>query len=214
MTAADPDTPIVLGNENGSIVVDSKLAEFWPFPYQYRYCIRCNAMSTATDFSSKVKANQGETLQQLTEQYPFLPSLLDSARSVNSYDSADYIHPIRFSAAVYFSDGHIAHSWFLKALEYGASVDPVVQLIGQMKEYPTTRSSSCQPLVLAMLDQFDVCHAPFAAARTLLLEHGFGDLKVLHHDEDGQLAASLVKDLFPVSTAKIGSTFTHDDFRD
>jgi hypothetical protein len=205
MTATDPSTPIILGNASGEIVVESKLSDYWPFPYQYRYCLRCDVVSSAEEFHSKVIQTKEETL---FEQYPHLPELLASARSVNEKDSLDNIHPIRFSAAVYFSDGQIVNSWFFKALEYGCSVDPVVQLLSTMKKR-CTENEGVKAEMIVMIDQFDNCHAPFAAARTLLSEHGFPDVKVVVHNSEGKMVVSEVKELFPTN---IG-TFSHDEFQ-
>ena len=48
-----------------------------------------------------------------------------------------------------------------------------------------------------MSDQFGVLHAPFAPARALLVEHGFGDLRVLRHDEHGELHSHTADELMP-----------------
>jgi hypothetical protein len=121
------------------------------------------------------------------------------------------------SGAIIFSNERIINSWQLKALEYGCTVDPIVQLIGRMKQYPLEVKEKSEenviPLMIVMIDQFSVCHAPFAAARTLLVELGFGEVNVLLHNSDGELVIVKVKDLYPVTTGLVGNNLSHDDFR-
>ena len=92
----------------------------------------------------------------------------------------------------------------LKALEYGATQDAVSQLLPQLLPHPPHEDAEDDPVVLAGLDhdkapnssnppshepkttvigpplllvqvdQFGIPHAPFAAARSLLVEHGLG----------------------------------------
>ena len=91
----------------------------------------------------------------------------------------------------------------LKALEYGATQDAVSQLLPQLLPHPppheddamvravgpaeehddkasinsstlTNRNNQNSPLLLVQVDQFGIPHAPFAAARSLLVEHGLG----------------------------------------
>jgi hypothetical protein len=137
----------------------------------------------------------------------------------------DILHPIRFSAAVLFEDGTIESAWMLKALEYGCTLDPVSQLIRDIEKKRVcaicsssisngTEAASadsaagsgvsihqagllCKPVSLVMCDQFGVCHAPFAQARSLLSEHGYGYLTVLVHGEDGALHSPSVAELIP-----------------
>ena len=91
----------------------------------------------------------------------------------------------------------------LKGLEYGCSLDPVCQLLHMM----TRRHRQGHRAVrLVQVDQYSVYHAPFAQARSLLLEHGFGDVKVLvmernESDENSQanhrIIEVCVRDLVP-----------------
>ncbi|CAM9865634.1 unnamed protein product, partial [Hapterophycus canaliculatus] len=42
-----------------------------------------------------------------------------------------------------------------------------------------------RPSWVLLVDQFGNLHAPFAQARTFLLEHGFGETKVAIHEDGG-----------------------------
>ena len=71
--------------------------------------------------------------------------------------------------------------------------------------------------MIAMVDQFGVAHAPFAQARCLLTEYGYGAVKVLvHNATNGELEAHEVSGLVPQPMADDGnakcSVLTHDDF--
>lgn len=67
------------------------------------------------------------------------------------------------------------------------------------------------PVVVVMTDQFGVCHAPFAQARSLLCEHGYSSVKVLIHSDGGELLAIPAQDLLPQAPG--GAKFvSHDEF--
>ena len=146
------------------------------------------------------------------------------ARGANCNDSMDGVHPLRFSAAVVFEDGTMERAWLLKGLEYGCSLDPVSQLIHDMERrrlcVPCDRGGDeanghqvglvSKPSVLVMVDQFGVAHAPFAQARSLLSEHGYGYVRIMVHNELGQLLTPLVSELIPQPPGTI--LVSHDDF--
>jgi hypothetical protein len=46
------------------------------------------------------------------------------------------------------------------------------------------------PKMLVMTDQFGVAHAPFAQARSLLTEHGYGELQIIVHSFNDDLSAA------------------------
>jgi len=257
MSAAVPETPVVAGNATGSKIVECLLGELWPFPYVYRYCVRCNLVDRAQEFSWKVlntpdsltiadisvsvssdiapsteTANSAtssanttassnpssekiENIQLQDERYAYLVSVMNAAKAVNHRDNFDDIHPIRLSAAVLFSDGHIETAWQWKALEYGCTVDPICQLLNVLKQYPEkmkeTQAEEVVPRTIVMVDQFHICHAPFAAGRSVLIEHGFGAVEMFVHTTEGKLMRTTVKDLFPTSES-FGANLSHDDF--
>lgn len=244
MSAASPDTPVIAGNARSDRVVECRLEQLWPYPYLYRYCLRCNLLSYAEEFSWKVMntvrrppLSVGEESASVTssnnekfseidftgEAHAPLARLVTAAKEVNQYDEFEQIHPLRLSGAVLFGDGYIETSWQWKALEYGCTLDPISQLLNPMRQYPMRQAQGlegedaiqkrevCSPRCIVMIDQFGVCHAPFAAARSLLFEHGFQQVQVLVHSQEGKLGICTVKDLFPTSEV-FGANLSHNDF--
>lgn len=127
--------------------------------------------------------------------------------------------------------------------EYGATLDPVTQLVVGMERrrvqalqqavpHPSAHEmmesseyddhndknndntvGSVQvvvPKVLLMLDQFGVCHAPYAQARSLLTEHHYGEVLCIVHDTFGQVATHEASSLVPAPSGDF--PLTHDDF--
>lgn len=104
------------------------------------------------------------------------------------------VYPLVFAAAVRFADGEVAVASELKGIEYGCTVDAVSLLIPAMQR----KRGESMPLVVVQVDNFGLAHAPFAAARSLLIEHGFGEVAIAAHGEDGKwLAAMKVKESLP-----------------
>jgi cytidine deaminase len=97
------------------------------------------------------------------------------ALSASRRDSRPDLHPVSFGACVAFDDGSTATAWQKKALEYGCSLDAVGQLCQAIDE----RRDRTVPSVLCMSDQHGVLHAPFGAARAIITEFGWGDMKVM-----------------------------------
>ncbi len=55
-----------------------------------------------------------------------------------------------------------------------------------------------KPVLIVMVDQFGIAHAPFAQARSLLSEHDYGEVKVLVHDEQsGAFCLPTVDEIIP-----------------
>ena len=54
--------------------------------------------------------------------------LLHLAQKASQRDSRTALHPLRYGAAVLFSDGSTSTAYQKKALEYGCSLDAVTQL--------------------------------------------------------------------------------------
>ena len=116
------------------------------------------------------------------------------ATDASRCDAKSDLHPISFGACVVFADGGKCRAWQKKALEYGCSLDAVCQLCQSIEEQS---EFGMRPKVLCMADQYGVCHAPFATARAFLTEHGYGDVSVLLHDNDGVLHTVQAEDLLP-----------------
>ena len=67
------------------------------------------------------------------------------------------------------------------------------------------------PLLLLMIDQYGVAHAPFAQARALLKEHGYGKLKIIVHNQTSKsIDVTTIDDLTPEPVG--GKLLCHSDF--
>jgi hypothetical protein len=121
---------------------------------------------------------------------------------------------MRYGAAVVFSDGSVAVAWQKKAHEYSCSLETVCQLAQAIAERSLASVSSrsldgrsaageapapaaAVPVLVCMADGFGVCHAPSAAGRAFLAEHGYGACRVLAHDETGRLHTPTADELMP-----------------
>ncbi|KAL7467188.1 hypothetical protein ACHAXS_007444 [Conticribra weissflogii] len=96
------------------------------------------------------------------------------------------LHPIKYGAAVLFNDGTVATASQKTALEYGCTLDAVGQLAAEIirKSMELDEDNPpCKPVLLVQCDQFGIAHAPFAQGRAFLSERGFGDCKILLHQE-------------------------------
>ena len=121
--------------------------------------------------------------------------VLQAAQQAAQSDHRDVVHAIRYGAAAALlqpdeesSAGalHISQAAQRKALEYGATQDAVTQLMslwmndGISQQAPAREAPDADStgilFLLAQVDQFGVVHAPFAMARSFLVEHGWGDL--------------------------------------
>lgn len=212
---ASLDTPIVIGNSTGDRVFEYPLGDLIPQPYLYRQRRREQVVAFAKDVASRCQpctppansetdtdgANTKLKLDRSGNYHGILPAelrckLTNEALAVNHWDHDDALHPIRLSAAVIYSDDSVYSTWHMKGLEYGCTSDPVEALVHHMVQQqqlvPTKR-----PVALVMIDQFGVCHAPFARARAQLLERHFDDVLVLVHQEDGSLIDVTAQELLP-----------------
>ena len=131
--------------------------------------------------------------------------LLHLAQKASQRDSRAALHPLRYGAAVLFSDGSTSTAYQKKALEYGCSLDAVTQL-AQAIEDKGGESGDPRPVLLLQTDQFGVLHAPFAPGRAYLSEHGYGDCEIAVHGAplksvqgqgDVSIVLVAVKDLTP-----------------
>ena len=59
------------------------------------------------------------------------------------------------------------------------------------------RRDGVRPIVVALVDDLGVAHAPFASGRAFLAEHGYGAVDVLCHDGDGALHVVEALELMP-----------------
>jgi hypothetical protein len=97
-----------------------------------------------------------------------------------------HAHPIRYGAAVLFSDNTVSIASQKVAIEYGCTLDAVGQLasvIDRKALQIDEEKPSIRPILLVQCDQFGIAHPPFAQGRAFLTERGYGDCKVLLHQQ-------------------------------
>lgn len=209
VSAAPPTTPIVIGNCTGKHVAHCELATLWSSPYVYRCCCRSNIVSHAQQLQQSSSLDPtilGVDVQKAQQ----IREVISAAQSVNTRDHTVGIHPISLSAAILFSDGSVEKTWQMKGLEYGCTVDPIVQLLHflEANRYNHTNKTV---VMLCMIDQYHILHAPFASGRAQLLELGYGDLSLVVHDDAGKLQLTTVEALMP-SPPEVCKFLTHDNF--
>jgi len=96
------------------------------------------------------------------------------------------VFPVLFAAAVSFADGRVHVAAELKGIEYGCTVDAGSLLLTDMLR--NREEGGAKAVCIVQADHFGVGHAPFASARSLLIEHGFGDVLTSAHDQHGAWA--------------------------
>mmetsp|Transcript_78429 Transcript_78429/g.199415 ORF Transcript_78429/g.199415 Transcript_78429/m.199415 type:complete len:326 (+) Transcript_78429:80-1057(+) len=102
------------------------------------------------------------------------------------------VFPLVFAAAVHFADGRTYAVSELKAMEYGGTVDAVSLLLPEMLRVKDEEGPT--PVCVMQVDQYGVAHAPFASARTLLVEHGFEKVTFVAHDVSGKWSSPMSAD--------------------
>jgi len=181
--ATDASLSIVFGDGESEKVVTCTIGELYPFPYIYRSILgdKIGDFGRAlTCPGFKIESSSFVNSDDIQECYT-----MAFQATVNDKSP---IHPLRLGACVQYADGSRDVAWQLKGLEYGCTIDPVCQLIRGMVLKT--------PKLLVMCDQYGVAHAPFAQARALLCEHGFGQLIICVHT----LSADIERVLTPCLT--------------
>lgn len=189
LSSMNSSIPVIMANFNGSILSSATLSDLYPYPYLYRYWHRNQVADNAESYCKIIKHSPRDSPNEIIRK------LFEEAMKCIKNDSNDILHPIRFAAAVSLPNGIIETAWQYKGLEYGCTLDPVSQLLHRMEM--SNISQLHDPSFLLMIDQYGVCHAPFAQARALLTEYGFGFVKCVVHDEDGKLLTLEMADLLP-----------------
>lgn len=196
------DTPIVLGGCNSDQLTVTNLSELWPCPDLYIGCNRDNLREVAGTQASRATKPTNASLGAIHEN---IEALYNAAVAESARDDMDALLPLRMGAAVMLSDGSIETAWQMKGLEYGCTLDAISPLL---RVLANKRKEGIEGLVLMQADEFGVLHAPVAQARALLNEHGFGDMQIVVHSENGELAVRKISDLVP----SLGY-LTHDTFK-
>jgi cytidine deaminase len=113
---------------------------------------------------------------------PKLAAAHGAAVAATSRDDRDALHRMRYAAVAVDAAGAVmATAYQMKALEYGCTPCPVCQLVATVQsEGGRARRAAIAHILL--VDHFGVCHAPWAAARSLLAEHaGFENVRCWAH---------------------------------
>lgn len=243
---ADLETPVVMGSADGQLVrcLLGDLVPF-PYKYRLQtrqsilsFAQSCGSLvrpsqrkkdpesepeagtlpvADSSGTSRNTTSDESFTVDELTVDDELASTAMNAAMSVNHLDQGDGLYPIRLSAAVIYSDGQTLTAWQMKGLEYGCTADPVVQLVHRMESLKVQNpASEATPVAIVMVDQFGVLHAPFAQARSQLVERGYGHLTCLIHKIDGTMAGVKCDDLLPSPRSEDGTgcmLLSHDDFK-
>lgn len=197
MSHCNLDTVLVMGNSTGDKISRCVVADLWPHPYQYRKLRRGDIIPFAEAFSARMKKADG-----LKASNPSAEQVYRKACGAIKVNTNASIHPLQFAAALLFDDGTVETAHQMNGIEYGCTLDSVSQLIREIerRQYcqPCGSSTVVKPVTLVMVDQFGVAHGPFAAARSLLSEHGYGYIEVLIHDSNtGEFVTQTIDELIP-----------------
>ena len=171
----DDDTPIVLADCTGELIVQCTIRYLFPYPFLYRTTTRNEIEDCAESFLQGKKSND---IQDIIKSIcgDKVSSLYGRALNATKNDGLIKLHPLKLGAGILYADGTIDVTWQLKALEYGCTLDPVAQLVTYLER---NQVEGRTPEVLLMVDQYGIVHAPFGQARAILSEHGYGELKIV-----------------------------------
>jgi cytidine deaminase len=179
------------------------LRELYPYPSIYMGLNVKGQLQLGHLYANEhVQDDASLELSGLSQKNIEVDRLVQAAQKATEFDDRDVLHAMRYgaAAAILLEDDtiEIVTASQRKAVEYGASLDAVTQLVPQLFKPDGTRQ---QVLAITLVDQFGVAHAPFAAARGFLVEHGFGDCVciLIARGENGKLYRKAVpaNDLAP-----------------
>ncbi|KAJ0394222.1 hypothetical protein P43SY_001037 [Pythium insidiosum] len=171
------------------------LQELFPFPSVYSHVRRPDVLTFGHAFCAKaVGSNETPNNDDVT---PFMQAQTKSMTSLEQEaylaavratekDHRDDLFPLRYAAAVVFSNGSVRVAWQHKTLEYGSSLDAISKLITFIED-EMTKDASVRPTLIVQVDQFGILHAPSARARAYLYEYNFNDVELLVHDDAATL---------------------------
>lgn len=177
----EPDVEIVAsGTADQAALTCLPLRELLPLPSVYRQRGQDSIKAIGSTLRDRVKPPLDENLAA---------AYTAAVACARKQEKQAVVFPVQFAAAVRFANGRVYATAELKGIEYGCTVDAVSLL---MPEIIRTRDEDgVAATCIIQADQFGVAHAPFAAARGLLIEHGLADIKISAHDESGSWAAPI-----------------------
>ena len=178
--ACSPDTRVVMQSAQSkehSWPWISSLRELYPYPSIYMGLNVKGQLQLGNLYANEhVQDDMSLELSGLSQRNMEVDRLVEAAQKATEFDDRDVLHAMRYgaAAALLLEDDtiEIVTASQRKAVEYGGSLDAVTQLVPQLFKRDGTRQ---KVLAITLVDQFGVAHAPFAAARAFLVEHGFGD---------------------------------------
>lgn len=239
ISLTQPDTPIVLASNDNSIISKFTIGSIHPYPYVYRYQTRDTLSEFALRFSHKVrpiddklqvgakllfdKATEALHLDKLIKLHPlqFSAAVLFSngdvevAWQLKGMEFGCTLDPVcqliremekrRFCRPCLTSN---ARKRKAREDEGGEEEAP-----GEQSERgDVSEQFLVAPTLLLLVDQHGVAHAPFAQARALLSEHGYGDLNIVVHDTDSLLPVLVKAAALTPEPPSGGKLLCQDDF--
>lgn len=173
--SCDPDAEVaVAGSKDPMKITTKALRELLPLPSVYRRRDQPSILAFGKELEKKVSAPPDKR---------FAAAYAAAVEKARSQQAQLTVFPVVFAAAVHFDDGRVHCVCELKGMEYGCTVDAVSLLMPEIIRARDEKLPAATCVVQA--DQFGVAHAPFAAARTLLVEHGFTDVLCSAHNDNG-----------------------------
>lgn len=178
----DPDVEVIAsGAEDASAFQTLALHKLLPLPSVYIGQDQKEMLSLGESLSKTVTAPTDDRFQK---------AYAKAAAYAKRQGKQASVFPILFAAAAQFSDGRVHAAAELKGMEYGCTVDAVSLLLPEMLR--SREEDDVQTVSVVQVDNFGIAHAPFAAARALMVEHGLGDVLVCAHDRVGKWTETIV----------------------
>mmetsp|Transcript_31291 Transcript_31291/g.61414 ORF Transcript_31291/g.61414 Transcript_31291/m.61414 type:complete len:323 (+) Transcript_31291:80-1048(+) len=173
-SVCSPDVEVVAsGTDEG--ISTRPLSDLLPCPSMYRGLGQDAMKDLGAKLGAAVVAGHGDPL--VTTAYKAAVSM------AKQQVKQAVVFPVLFAAAVAFEGGRVHTCAELKGVEYGCTVDAVSLLLPEMMR--ARAAGEANAICVVQADHFGVAHMPFAAARSLLIEHGFGEVRLFAHAQDG-----------------------------
>jgi cytidine deaminase len=161
------------------------LADLHPYPsiYSGRSAQQQLVLGVALESHIKQQCNS-DLIIPLVGSDP-LVRMLQTAHQACWSDTTVQVHPIRYGACamVRISDTmHWVQASQRKTVEYSSAQDATCQVILQCLDLLSQQQQTsvlASVIALVQVDQFGIPHAPFGAARSLLVEYGLGHVLVV-----------------------------------
>ena len=175
----------------------------------YRYSESKYAEDEPNQFSSPVRNDRKKprTTDDCSNLVQLLSKHIVRCAQEAALNDAKCLHPIKYGAAVFFSDGSIAQTHQKQSQEYGCTLDAVTQLASFIEH--KIEGGRIRPILLVQCDQFGIAHAPFAEARAYLSEYGHNDMFVAIHNIIGE-ELTHIKNEFGNGKGKLEQTLDHE----